>query len=135
MTLVNRMLVAVCMLVLVSVVAFAQADSASQSGDAMKTEKKAAKKKEMAPRTDAEIQKCITDKLAASEKLNPQGFSAAVSGGLATLSGNAANAGSKGGATTLAKSCGATSVTNNITVPPGGGMKKKEKKETKEMKN
>ena len=72
--------------------------------------------KATAPKDDAGIQKCISDKLAASASLKTQGISATVSNGTATLTGKAKNAGSKGAATNVAKSCGAKSVTNNITI-------------------
>jgi osmotically-inducible protein OsmY len=98
----------------ISVFAFAQ------GGDTMKSGGKSTAKKPAAvmPKGDADIQKCITDKLAGAEKLKSQGFSATVSGGEATLTGTANNAGSKGAATKIAKSCGATKVTNNISSPP-----------------
>lgn len=97
----------------------------AQGGDTMKAEKKSAKKAEAsAPKSDADIQKCIVDKLAKSEKLSSQGFSVAVSGGEATLTGTAKNAGSKGAATGIAKSCGASKVMNNITSPPVSKPKK-----------
>jgi osmotically-inducible protein OsmY len=73
-----------------------------------------------APIEDGAIQKCITDKLAASTALNPQGFSATVSGGVATLTGTAKDAGSKGAASNIAKKCGAKKVTNNISAPAVG---------------
>ncbi len=73
---------------------------------------------------DNAIQKCITDKFAASESLKNQGFSASVSHGVATLSGSAKDAGSKGAATNIAKGCGAKSVTNKITSPAVGKPKK-----------
>lgn len=106
----------------------------AQGGDTMKPEKKSTKKAEAAaPKSDADIQKCIVDKLAKSEKLGSQGFSAAVSNGEATLTGTANNAGSKGAATKIAKSCGASKVMNNITSPPvskpkSGDSKPAEKK-------
>ncbi len=98
----------------ISVFAFAQ------GGDTMKSTSKTTAKKPAAaaPKSDADIQKCITDKFAAAEKLKSQGFSATVSNGEATLTGTANNAGSKGAATKIAKSCGATKVTNNISSPP-----------------
>jgi len=65
---------------------------------------------------DGTIQKCINDKFAASSSLKSQGFSASVSGGVASLTGTAKDAGSKGAATNIAKHCGAKTVTNNITV-------------------
>ncbi|MBP6821603.1 MAG: BON domain-containing protein [Acidobacteria bacterium] len=109
----KRMFAVFCFVVALSSFALAQ------SGEMMKSEKKPAKKAEAAaPKNDGEIQKCIADKLAKSEKLSTQGFSATVSGGEATLIGKANNAGSKGAATKIAKSCGATKVTNNITSPP-----------------
>ncbi len=132
----KRIVTVICVVLLSSVVSFAQAAQPAQGGEMMKksekkAEKKTEKKKDTAPKSDADIQKCITDKLAAAEKLKSQGFSATVSGGAATLTGNAANAGSKGAATRIAKSCGATPVTNNITAPPVAKPKKDEKKEEK----
>lgn len=92
----------------------------AQGGDTMmkSSGKSAAKKTVATPKTDTDIQKCITDKFAGGEKLKSQGFSAAVSNGEATLTGTASNAGSKGAASRIAKSCGATKVTNNISSPP-----------------
>ena len=92
----------------------------AQSGEMTKkpADKSVAKKSAAASKSDAEIQKCITDKLAGAEKLKSQGFSATVSNSEATLTGTANNAGSKGAATKIAKSCGATKVTNNISSPP-----------------
>jgi len=130
----KRIIAAICVVLLASVVSFAQAAQPAQGGEMMKksekkAEKKAEKKKDTAPKSDADIQKCITDKFAASEKT--KGFSASVSGAAATLTGDAATAGTKGNATRMAKSCGATSVTNNITAPPVAKPKKAEKKEEK----
>lgn len=70
-----------------------------------------------APVDDAAIQKCISDKFAASSSLNSQGFSDTVSSGVATLTGTAKDAGSKGAATNIAKHCGAKKVVNNISAP------------------
>jgi osmotically-inducible protein OsmY len=124
----QKLFVAICISVLTAATAMAYS---TQDGEmAKKTEKKTVKK--VAPGTDSEIQKCISEKLANSEKLKSQGFNVTVSDGSATLTGNAANPGSKGGATGIAKSCGAKSVSNNITVPPGSGPKRKtEAKEEK----
>ncbi len=97
----------------ISVFAFAQGGDTMKSGS-----KSTAKKPAAASKSDAEIQKCITDKFAAAEKLKSQGFSATVSNGEATIIGTANNAGSKGAATKIAKSCAATKVTNNISSPP-----------------
>ena len=113
----KRMFTVFCFLVAFSSLALAQ------GGEMMKSEKKSSQKAS-APKTDADIQKCITDKLAKSEKLSTQGFSATVSNSEATLTGNANNAGSKGAATKIAKSCGASKVTNNTTSPPVSKPKK-----------
>ncbi len=68
------------------------------------------------PKSDSEIQSCIEQKLAAAPKLKDQGFSVAVSSGVATFTGAAKNGGSKGSAGGIAKSCGAKRVVNNISV-------------------
>lgn len=110
----KRMITVFCLVVAMSALVFAQ------GGEMMKKsgEKKAAPKAEAAAaKSDDEIQKCITDKLAKSEKLKSQNFSVRVSNGEATLTGTANNAGSKGAATRMAKSCGASKVTNNISAP------------------
>ncbi|MEO6725773.1 MAG: BON domain-containing protein [Blastocatellia bacterium] len=110
----KRMFTVLSFVLVITAFAFAQ------SGEMMKkpADKSAAKKPAAAAKSDAEIQKCITDKFAAAEKLKSQGFSATVSNGEATIIGTANNAGSKGAATKIAKSCGATKVTNNISSPP-----------------
>ncbi len=115
----KRIIVSILSLVFMSMVALAQSPATSEPATTTTVKKETASrpKKEMAPKTDSEIQKCIEGKFARSEKLRPQGFSTSVSDGLVTLSGKAANAGSKGAATGIAKSCGAGSVTNNITAP------------------
>lgn len=125
----KRMFAVFCFVLALSAVAFAQAQP-DQGGEMMKkSEKKAQKKAEKSvPQSDGDIQQCITDKLAKSEKLKSQSFSSAVSSGVVTLTGNAANAGSKGAATRIAKSCGATKVMNNITAP---AVKKSEKSDKK----
>ena len=88
----------------------------------MKPTKAAAAPK--APKSDADVQKCITDKFAGSKTLN--GGSAAGAGGEATLTGEAKNAGAKTSAGKTATGCGAKKVTNNITVaaPPAKPPKK-----------
>jgi osmotically-inducible protein OsmY len=68
-----------------------------------------------APKTDADVQKCIADKFAASKTVT--NGAAAVANGEATLTGEAKNAGAKGGATKTAKACGAKTVVNNLTTP------------------
>ncbi|HEX4950173.1 MAG TPA: BON domain-containing protein [Blastocatellia bacterium] len=69
-----------------------------------------------APKSDTEIQTCLNDKFKTSTSI--KNGSATVSGGAATLTGEASSGGAKGGATRSAKACGAKTVTNNITVPP-----------------
>ncbi len=69
-----------------------------------------------APRSDVEIQTCINDKFKVSTSI--KNGNAAVSGGVASLAGDAASGGAKGGATRSAKACGAKSVVNNMVVPP-----------------
>lgn len=77
---------------------------------------KPAKTVKNTPKSDSEIQSCIEQKLAAAPKLKDQGFSVAVSSGVATFTGAAKNGGSKGSAGGIAKSCGANRVVNNISV-------------------
>jgi osmotically-inducible protein OsmY len=130
----KKVIAAICVILLTTVVALAQAAAPAQGGDMMKKEKgekKEKKAKAAAPTSDPDIQKCIADKFANSEKLKSQGFTAAVSGGVATLTGKAANAASKGAATRIAKSCGAKEVTNNIEAPPVAKPAKKKEKEEK----
>lgn len=129
----KRIFAVFCFVLALSAVALAQAQPA-QGGEMMmkKSDKKAQKKAEKSvPQSDGDIQQCITDKLAKSEKLKSQSFSSAVSSGVVTLTGNAANAGSKGAVTRIAKSCGATKVINNITAP---AVKKSEKSEKSDKK-
>jgi osmotically-inducible protein OsmY len=81
-----------------------------------------------APKTDADVQKCISDKFAASKTVT--NGAAAVANGEATLTGEAKNGGAKGGATKTAKACGAKTVVNNMTTPapPPAAAKTGEKK-------
>ncbi|MDX2040204.1 MAG: BON domain-containing protein [Acidobacteriota bacterium] len=128
----KRMFAVFCFVLALSAVAFAQAQPAQGGEMTKKSDKKAEKKAEKAkPQGDGDIQKCIADKFASSEKLKTQDFHATVVGGEATLTGNAANAGSKGAATRIAKSCGATKVANNITAPAVKKSAKSEKSEKK----
>ncbi len=104
------------------------AQTAAPAGQMKSNAKPAQAKAEKAPKaakeakpakavkTDAEIQACIAGKLAAAPKLKDQGLSASVANGVATFTGMASNGGSKGGVSSIAKSCGAKSVVNNITV-------------------
>ncbi|MDX2031729.1 MAG: BON domain-containing protein [Blastocatellia bacterium] len=117
----------ICLVLLMTVVGFAQAPKPAppQEGEQTekaekmeKSEKKEKREKKMPEAmSDSDIQKCINGRFASSEKLNAQGFNTAVETGVVTLTGKAINAGSKGAATRIAKSCGARSVTNNISAP------------------
>jgi osmotically-inducible protein OsmY len=108
-----------------------QTSLASQEGEMMmKKADKPAKTaaKPAAPKTDADIQKCISDKFAASKTVT--NGSAAVANGEATLTGEAKSPAAKGGATRTAKACGAKTVVNNMTTPapPPAAAKTGEKK-------
>jgi osmotically-inducible protein OsmY len=116
-------------LLLTATVAFAQ-------GAAQPEKKKPEMKKEKAmkaPKSDADVQKCITDKFTGSKTLT--GGAATVASGEATLSGEAKNAGAKTSAGKTAQSCGAKKVTNNITImAPEKPAAKPMKGEAKPMK-
>jgi len=112
-------------------VAFAltQTSLASQEGEMMMKKKTDKPAKDAAPpKTDADIQKCVSDKLANSKTIS--NGAATVANGEATLTGDAKSAGAKGGATRSAKACGATKVVNKITTPttPPAAAKTGEKK-------
>jgi osmotically-inducible protein OsmY len=111
-------------LLLAIAVASTQAAPASQDGEMMKKKSsKPAKADAAAPKTDADIQKCISDKFAASTTITNGAVT--VTNGEATLTGEAKSAGAKGGATRSATACGAKTVTNNITTPkPAPGAAK-----------
>src|SRR5262245_53392948 len=83
-----------------------------------KKESKTAKASASAPRSDADIQKCISDKFASLKTI--EAGTATVSNREVTLTGEAKSAGAKGGATRAAKSCGASRIINSITIeaPP-----------------
>lgn len=66
-------------------------------------------------KSDADLQKAVTEKLAADRVM---GVTAAVKDGVATLTGEVADAGVKSKAETSAKVEGIKSVTNNLTVKP-----------------
>jgi osmotically-inducible protein OsmY len=96
------------------------ADKAKQTAEkTADTTKSAAQKAKdtVAPKTDAEIQKCITDGIAASAKLKGLDLAATVANGEATLTGEAKSSGNKNEAASIAKKCGAKKVANNITIP------------------
>lgn len=87
------------------------------SATAQEMQKKPPKtQKASVPTTDADIQKCIEEKFANAASLKDKKPSVSVSGGVATITGEAKNGGAKGGATKIAKSCGAKDVKNEMTV-------------------
>jgi osmotically-inducible protein OsmY len=95
--------------------ALTQTSLASQDGEMKKKADKPAKAAAAPPKTDADIQKCISDKFAASKTITSG--AAAVANGEATLTGEAKSPGAKGGATRTAKACGAKTVVNNMSTP------------------
>lgn len=105
----QKLLLAITVLALFSVAVLAQ-----DAGQAPAKTKKAAAP--TAPKTDADIAKCINDKFKVSTTV--KNGNATVSGGAATLTGEASSGGAKGGATRSAQACGAKPVTNNMTVTP-----------------
>ena len=113
-----RKLIALIFTLLLTTV-FALAQTAQPEKKVSKPTKAAA-----APKADADVQKCISDKFAASKTLT--GTAATVAGGEATLTGEAKNAGAKTSAGKTAQGCGAKKVNNNITVaaPPAKPPKK-----------
>ncbi len=100
------------LLVVLALSALAQNPAPAKAAEKPKAAKPA--KAAAAPKSDADVQKCITDKFAVSKSV--RNGTATVSGGVATLTGEASSGGAKGGATNSAKACGAKSVTNNMTV-------------------
>jgi hypothetical protein len=103
-------------LLLTVAVASTQASLAFQEGEMVKKKSDKPAKAAAAPKTDPEIQKCISDKFAASKTIT--NGAVAMANGEATLTGDAKSAGAKGGATRSAKACGAKKVVNNINAPP-----------------
>ena len=87
---------------------------------------KTAKTQKMMPTDDAGITTCINEKLAKS-KMSGEGFQVSVSGAAATFTGSTKVPGRKGGVSGMAKSCGAKSIVNNITVEGKPTVPKKPK--------
>lgn len=69
-----------------------------------------------AQHTDASIQECIQQKLDAAPKLKADSITVTVDKGIATFAGAVRNAGDKGAVVSIARSCGAKKVMNNIMV-------------------
>ena len=102
---------AIALCAVVGVSAFAQTTAtkpAAKSSSAAKTKAPA--------KTDAEVRSCIEQKLGAAPKLKDDHFAVAVTGGAATFTGATKSGSNKGGVDSIAKSCGAHKVVNNITV-------------------
>ena len=78
---------------------------------------KPAKAKAAMPTSDADIQKCIQDKFASAPSMKDNPPLVSVSGGVATIKGEAKNGGQKGAASGIAKRCGAKEVKNEMTMP------------------
>jgi osmotically-inducible protein OsmY len=82
----------------------------------MQKQPKAKPAKAAMPTSDADIQKCIQDRFANAPSMKDNPPKVTVSGGVATITGEAKNGGQKGAATRSAKSCGAKEVKNEMTV-------------------
>ncbi|HZS10540.1 MAG TPA: BON domain-containing protein [Blastocatellia bacterium] len=113
---VSTIIIGLAMAAVLALGAFAQEAQTKPATKAVTPAKPKPARTAKAPKSDADIQSCIEQKLAAAPKLKDQGFSVTVSGGVATFTGTAKNAGSKGSVGRLAKSCGAKQTVNNITV-------------------
>lgn len=120
-------------LMLTIAVALSQAAQASQGGEMM-TKKKGKSEKAAAPATDADIQKCISEKFAKSKTIT--NGAAKVANGEATITGEAKNGGAKGGGAQSAKACGAKTVINNLTIAETakGAAKSSDKKKAEPAK-
>ncbi len=87
-----------------------------------------------ATKRDSDIQSCIESKMGSDQKLKNQGFNLSMNNGVATFTGTTKNSNSKSGVNSIAKSCGAKQVVNNISVekaesssPSSTGTSKKSK--------
>jgi osmotically-inducible protein OsmY len=79
---------------------------------------KPAKEKAAMPTSDADIQKCIQERFANAQSMKEKPPTVSVSGGVATITGEAKNGGQKGSASRMAKACGAKEIKNEMTVAP-----------------
>lgn len=103
-----------CSAVLFGVLAF----STNAQDMQKKSESKSGKAKAAMPTSDPDIQKCIQDKFANAPSMKEKQPTVAVSGGVATITGEAKNGGQKGAASRMATACGAKEVKNEMTVAP-----------------
>jgi len=117
------------------------ADTSKKAGEKTADTAKSAGKKAkdvVAPKSDDDIQRCVTDKLTASASLKGLGLNAATADGVVTLTGTAKTSKDKKAAAKIGKDCGAKTVTNNIEAPPEKAVKsepKEAKSESKEAKS
>ena len=110
----KRFILALCSLTLLVTLAFAQ----EMQKQPATSKAKPVKAKAAMPTSDADIQKCIQDKFANSPSMKDNPPKVSVSGGVATITGEAKNGGQKGAASRQAKSCGAKEVKNEMTMAP-----------------
>jgi|SRR5262245_1567727 len=132
------------LVIVISMSAQAQKEKVEKAaGKTADTTKKAAEKtadttksagKKVAPKSDDDIQKCVTDKLAASATLKSLGLSAATSNSVVTLTGTVKASKDKKAAGKIAKDCGAKTVTNNVEAPVEKAAKPEKKDEKSESK-
>jgi hypothetical protein len=106
---INRL---VCLLVLVAVAGLNQPAAAATQVSAAKQSKDSTLPRNPA---DAQIERAIKNKLIKS-KMNSDHFTVSVLKGVATIEGSTNVMQRKGAMTRMAKSCGATSVQNNIRI-------------------
>jgi len=99
----------------ITLIALLALSASAQEMQKKTSEAKPAKTKKTVPTTDAEIQKCIEEKFANAASLKDKKPGVTVSGGVATITGEAKSGGAKGAVTNMAKSCGAK-VKNDMTV-------------------
>ena len=90
----------------------------AQTDTATTTQKphKAKTVKRKAPKSDADIQTCITERIAASPKLQGDSITPVVANRAATFNGTTGSAKNKNTVASLARKCGAARVTSNLEV-------------------
>jgi osmotically-inducible protein OsmY len=122
----KRTLVCLCNLMFLALLTCTVAAQEMEKKPATKADKPA-KVKAAKPTADPDILKCIEERFANAKSLKDKPPSASVSNGVATLTGEAKNGGTKGGATRIAKSCGAKEIKNEMSVLPGAKPAKEKK--------
>lgn len=101
----------VCLLTIFALTGLAQTTAAMPTQGTAKPAKR-----KSAPKSDADIQTCITERIAKSETLKSESITPIVASRAATLNGTASTAKNKNAVVSLAKRCGATRVTSNLEV-------------------